>query len=108
MADELAGVLSERVGMEAWIDARDDAGAVAGYWAPQGTIYAAVVPDGGGGVEGEARRSRRRWRVTLRAPNAVRLTSRLRWGSELLAVLAVERDPRRPDRVVVRCEAREA
>ena len=66
------------------------------------------MPDGGGGVEGGVRRSRRRWRVTLRAPSAVRLTSRLIWQGQYLAVLAVESDQRRPEQLVLRCEAREA
>ena len=108
MVDELSGALSERVAVEAWTEGRDDAGAAVGSWAAQGFAWAAVVPEGGGGVEGGARRSRRRWRVTLRAPLAVQLTSRLIWRNSILAVLAVENDPRLPDRVVLRCEAREA
>ena len=106
--DELSGALTERVAIEAWVDLRDDAGASAGYWQARGAAFAAVVPDGGGGVDGEARRSRRRWRVTLRAPVDVRLTSRLVWDGQYLMVLAVERDPRRPERLVLRCEGREA
>ena len=108
MADELSGVLGERVGIEAWVDLRDDAGAAAGYWQAAGSAFAAIVADGGGGVVGETRRSRRRWRVTLRAPVAVSLTSRLQWNGGVLAVLAVDNDPRQPDRVVLRCEGREA
>lgn len=108
MMDELSGTLSQRVAIEAWIDLRDDAGAAAGYWRAAGSAFAAIVADGGGGVAGEARRSRRRWRVTLRAPVAVALTSRLQWNGGVLAVLAVDNDPRRPDRVVLRCEGREA
>nr|WP_310523983.1 head-tail adaptor protein [Polymorphobacter sp.] len=110
--DELSGALNERVAIEAWVDLRDDAGASAGYWQARGAVFAAVVPDGGASlgsrVEGEARRSRRRWRVTLRAPVDVRLTSRLIWEGQYLAVLAVERDPRRPERVLLRCEERVA
>jgi head-tail adaptor len=107
MADELAGQLRERVAIETWVAARDDAGADAGFWRPEGSVFADVVPDGGAGsVAGEARRSDRRWRVTLRRPVAVTLTSRLIWASRILAVLAVDDDPRRADRLVVRCEAR--
>lgn len=108
MDEDLAGALRERVAIEAWIDVRDNSGAAAGYWQARGSVFAAISPDGGGAVEGEARRSRRRWRVVLRRPIDVRLTSRLIWASQILAVLAVESDPRQPDRVVVRCEAREA
>jgi head-tail adaptor len=108
MNDDLAGALRERVAIEAWVDGRDDAAAMAGYWQARGSVFAAVVPDGNGMAEGDARRTRRRWRVTLRQPIDVRLTSRLIWASHILAVLAVEMDPRQPDRLVLRCEAREA
>ncbi|PZN97388.1 MAG: phage head-tail adapter protein [Alphaproteobacteria bacterium] len=108
MADELAGALNQRVAIETWVAARDAAGADTGHWQAAGPAYAAVVPDGAGGVAGEARRSRRRWLVTLRAPTVVSLTSRLIWNGRYLAVLAVESDPRRPDRVQLRCEGREA
>ncbi len=114
MADELAGTLNARVAIESWVAARDDAGAGAGHWQAVGPAYAAIVPDGGGGggvgggIGGEARRSRRRWLVTLRAPAAVTLTSRLIWNGDILAVLAVENDPRQPDRIRLRCEARSA
>ena len=107
MADEFAGALVERVAIETWVAARDDAGADVGAWQAARSQLAAIEPDGAGSSEGEARRSRRRWRVTLRQPAAVSLTSRLRWNDQLLAVLAVERDPRRRDRIVLRCQARE-
>lgn len=106
MTEELSGTLVERVAIERFVEARDDAGAEVGEWRGAGAAWAAIVPDGAGAAQGEARRSRRRWRVTLRGDAAVGLTSRLVWRGEWLAVLAVERDPRRVDRVVLRCEAR--
>jgi head-tail adaptor len=108
MADEFAGALCERVVIEAWVAARDDAGADVGHWQAGPERLAAIEPDGVGRGDGEARRSRRRWRVTLRQPVAVGLTSRLRWDGLLLVVLAMEPDPRRRDRIMLRCEAREA
>ncbi len=114
--DELSGALVERVGIEAWVDLRDEAGASAGYWAARGEVYAAVSPAGGpgsgggssavGSILGEARRAQRRWQVVLRAPVAVDLTSRLRWQGATLAVLSVANDPRTPDRVTLACETR--
>lgn len=106
MAEELAGTLVERVAIERFVEARDDSGSAVGEWRGAGSAWASIVPDGGGGSQGEARRSRRRWRVTLRGGGAVGLTSRLVWRGEWLSVLAVESDPRRADRVVLRCEAR--
>ena len=106
MADELTGTLTERVAIEHFVDSRDASGASVGNWQPAASAWAAVVPDGHGGGAGEARRSARRWRVTLRAPSSVGLISRLIWRGEWLSVLAVEADPRMPDRVTLRCEAR--
>lgn len=112
MTEEWAGTLVERVAIERFVDDRDDAGASVGQWQGAGAAWAAIVPDGGnggrGGSEGEARRSRSRWRVTMRAPGGagIDLTSRLVWRGHWLAVLSVETDPRRPDRVSLRCEAR--
>ena len=109
MAEELTGTMVERVAVEHFVDVRDSSGASAGNWQALGSRWAAIVPDGGGGVQGEARRSRRRWRVTLRSEptgTAIGVTSRLIWRGEWLAVIAIESDPRRPERVVLRCEAR--
>lgn len=106
MNSELSGALTERVGIETFVDARDAAGACIGHWVAAGSAWAIVAADGAGGVEGEARRSRRRWRVTLRAPVAVGMTSRLVWRGQWLSVLSIDDDPRRPDRVELRCEVR--
>ena len=101
---DFAGALRERVIIEPWLAARDTAGAEVGSWGPGETVNAAVNADGGGAVEGEARRSRRRWRVVVRAGPAVGLTSRLRWRERVLKVLAVEDDPALPDRLTLRVE----
>ncbi|MBC7520236.1 MAG: head-tail adaptor protein [Sandarakinorhabdus sp.] len=109
MADDFAGGLRERVAVETWIDARGDDGASVGFWQPRGAVHAAVVPDaasGARGVEAEARRSTLRWRVTMRPVADIGLASRLIWGSHILVVLGVDSDPRQPDRIVLRCEAR--
>lgn len=104
MADELAGLLRERVVVEHWREARDAAGSDAGAWEGAGPAWAAIVPDGAGEpVLGAARRSGQGWRVTLRADARLGLASRLWWRGEVLSVRAVERDPRLPDRVVLRC-----
>lgn len=107
MADELSGTLRERVAIEAWVAVREATGADAGHWQAVGAAAAAIVPDGlARSPLGEARRSGQRWRVTLRAGPDIGLTSRLIWQGRVLAVLAVERDPRRPDRLQALCEER--
>ncbi len=105
---EFAGALREQVTIETWVAARDDAGAEVGGWRAGPKVAAALLPEGGGAFEGEARRSRQRWQVVLRAGPAteVGLASRLRWRGRALAVLAVIADPARPDRVIVRAEER--
>ena len=106
---DLAGSLRERVAIETWTEARGDDGASVGYWQPRGAIHAAVVPDAANaarGIDAEARRSTRRWRVTMRPVANISLASRLIWGSHILVVLGFESDPRQPDRIVLRCEAR--
>ncbi|NJC08049.1 head-tail adaptor protein [Polymorphobacter fuscus] len=106
MGEELSGALVERVAIERFVDVRDDSGSSVGAWQAAGSAWAAIVPDGNGTAQGEARRSRRRWRVTLRANPDLGLTSRLVWRGQWLAVLSIDSDPRRPDRTVLRCEAR--
>ena len=114
MAEELSGTMVERVAIEQFVDARDANAASVGSWVAAGSRWAAIIPDGSGSTQGvstlgEARRSRRRWRVTLRPGGEVGvigLTSRLIWRGEWLAVIAIESDPRRPDRMVLRCEMR--
>jgi head-tail adaptor len=107
MTGELAGALREQVTIETWVAARDDAGADAGFWRLERTVFAAVVLDAGGSraVEGAARRSGQRWQVTMRGPAAIGLTSRLLWAGRILSVLSVATDPRQPDRLVLRCTA---
>lgn len=104
---EMAGALREQVTIETWVDMRDDAGADAGFWRLERTVFASVVPDPATvrSVEGAARRSGRRWTVTLRTPVRLGLTSRLLWAGRILSVLAIETDPRLPDRLVARCQA---
>ena len=108
MAAELAGALTERLTLEHWQAAQDDAGGDAGSWQRAGDVAAAIVPDGDGRTrDGDTRRQRPRWRLTLRAPLLVTLTSRFLWQGKVLTVLAIDADPRRPDRLTVRVEARQ-
>ncbi len=111
---ELAGLLIERVILEEWRESRDSAGLSIGAWEPRGSLAAAVALEPASAVNtaplsGDALRTVARWRVTLRAPgpgSAVPgLASRLWWRGERLKVLAVERDPASPDRLVLRCRS---
>lgn len=106
MADELTGILTEIIAIDRFVDSRDASGAGVGQWLAAGSAWAAVVPDGRGASIGDARRSRRRWRITVRAPTRAELTSRVIWRGDWLNVLAIEDDPRTPDRVTLLCEAR--
>jgi head-tail adaptor len=105
---ELAGRMAERVVIEHWQDARGDDALATGGWVTGASVAAAVAAERGADMApaGDALRGFSRWRVTLRAPVTVGLTSRLWWRGERLEVLAVERDLALPDRVVLRCRSR--
>jgi len=106
---ELAGRLRERVTIEEWVEARDAAGLDAGHWAVRTSVPAAVEAEQRLAADarpgGEAVRQMARLRVTVRGPVEVGLTSRLWWRGERLTVLAVERDPLRPEIIVLRCRS---
>lgn len=106
--DELAGRLSERVTIEQWQESRDAAGLSDGAWVVDAVVPAHVAlerPANSDFLMGDAERTVSRWRVTLRVPLALAVTSRLWWRGERLTVLGVERDPAWPDRLVARCRS---
>ncbi len=108
MTNELAGRLRERVTIEQWQESRDAAGLATGNWAVAAVAFAHVALDRPVNTDflvGDAEQTASRWRVTFRAPLAVSVTSRLWWRGERLTVLAVERDPATPDRLMVRCRS---
>jgi head-tail adaptor len=110
MASEQSGTLDERVTIERWQPARDAAADDVGSWMAVETVFAALSRDGapGRGTAGDAVRSGRRWHVVLRDRDDLDLQVRLRWRDQILAVRAVERDPRRRDFARLWCDGQPA
>lgn len=101
MAEEFAGRLRTRLGLERWADAGSGPG-----WQAAGELWAEVAPasdrireDGG------AEQYRGRLRVRLR-PADVDESCRLLWEGRAYAVLATRRDPATPDRMELLIEER--
>lgn len=89
--NERAGLLAERVIIERWHSARDEAGDDVGQWHAVDEMFADVQPDTSltTARAGEAARSGQRWRVRLRWRDDVDLAVRLRWNGRVLSVLAI-------------------
>lgn len=106
--NELAGSLRETVTIEQWQEQRDASGLADGGWVVDAVVAAEVALERAVSADflmGDAERTVSRWRVTMRAPQRLGVTSRLWWRGERLTVLGVERDPAKPDRLVARCRS---
>ena len=108
--DEMAGALSQRVLIQRWQGARDGTADDVGQWQAVETVFAAVAPDGDprAAAAGEAARSGRRWRVTLRDRDDLDLSVRLIWRDQILAVRAVDRAPLARGMAHLWCDGRPA
>lgn len=105
MSAELAGALRERVELQRRSGERDAIGGAAGDWQTFGSAWAAIEYERAGpAARADAADDCPLWRVTLRARDDVAAGDRLLWGGRTLSVRSVERDPRRPDRVLLRAE----
>lgn len=102
---EFAGSLREVVVIEELIDRRTASGLQDQGWLEVAECHAAIVPDGSGAeAEGAALSALARFRVTIRSGPAVAVGQRVRWSELNMSVRQVITDPRRADRVVLRCE----
>jgi head-tail adaptor len=105
MTGEFAGTLREQVIIEAPGRVQTAAGLQDGSWAVVGETFAQIVPEGAGlDVEASALSALPRYRVTMRFGPDVLPGYRLLWGQQVLFVRQALFDPRRPDRVTLRCE----
>lgn len=102
---ELAGRLTERIGIERREPARDAGGGAIGEWREVAQAWAALEPVGRVPmVQGDALRGRLIWAVTVRGGTDVAIDDRVRWRDAVLRVRRVTRDPREPDRIHVDTE----
>lgn len=102
---EFAGTLKERILIEQPADTRTASGLQTAEWEPVASCLAAIAVDGAG-VEAEAMAlsAMQRFGVTIRRRDGIALGQRILWGQRTLLVKQRIDDPRRPDRILLKCE----
>ena len=102
---EFAGTLKERILIERATNARTPMGLQAAGWEPVARCLAAIEPEGvGPEAEAQALSAMPRFRVAIRARDGIGIDQRISWGKRLMMVRQLIEDPRRRDRIVMRCE----
>ena len=105
MSTEFAGTLRERVLIERPVEARTSTGVQQFGWERVASCLAAIVPEGAGAEsEAMALSAMPRFTVTIRMREEIAIDQRIRWGTRVLMVRQLLSDPRRGDRIVMRCE----
>ncbi len=104
-AREFAGLLRERVVIEALTEERNSIGAQLPTWEYVARCLAAIKPEGAGAeAEGQALSAMARFRVTIRVREGIAVGQRLRWRERVMIVRQRIDDPALPDRITLRCE----
>ena len=102
---EFAGTLNERILIERPTDLRTDSGLQQAGWEPVATCLAAIVAEGAGTeAEAMALSAMPRFRVTIRLRDGIGVGQRVTWRDRSMLVKQRIDDPRRPDRIELRCE----
>lgn len=105
MSREFAGLLRERIVIEALTEERNAIGAQLPSWEVVARCLAAVAPEGAGAeAEGQALSAMPRFKVTIRVRDGIAVGQRLRWSGRLLNIRQRIDDPALPDRIALRCE----
>ncbi len=105
MSGEMAGTLRERIsiGTHGPVDGAGASGDPI-YGAPLWARVEAETP--APGVRGERLAGPARYTIVMRSGASAAVGDRLQWRGETLTVIAVTRDPLRPDHILLRAEAR--
>jgi head-tail adaptor len=102
---EFAGTLRQRIRVERPVATRTATGVQESGWEPVATCLAAIELEGvGPQSEGQALSAMPKLRVTIRRRQGIAIDQRIRWGARTLMVRQLLDDPRRPDRLTLRCE----
>lgn len=105
MSGEMAGALKERIAIGV-PGARDAAGA-AGDPVFGEPVWASVESEPPAmGARGEQLAAPARYTIVMRGEAFAKVGDRLQWRGQTLTVIAVTRDPLRPDRILLRAETR--
>ena len=105
MSGEFAGSLKQRISIERPTLLRTAGGLQEAGWEQVATCLAAIVAEGvGAEAEGQALSANPRFRVTIRARDAIAVGQRIIWGERVMLVRQRIDDPALPDRILLRCE----
>jgi head-tail adaptor len=105
MNNEFAGLLKERIRIERPSTERTAMGLQTAGWETVARCLAAIEPEGiGPEAEAQALSAMPRFRVSIRPREGIAIDQRISWGKRMLMVRQLADDPRRRDRIVMRCE----
>jgi SPP1 family predicted phage head-tail adaptor len=105
MSTEFAGTLRERILIERPSSERTAMGLQIAGWEPVARCLAAIEPEGSGPeAEAQALSAMPRFRVSIRTRDGIAIDQRITWGKRMLMVRQLVDDPRKRDRIVMRCE----
>lgn len=104
-ASEFAGLLKERILIERPSSERTAMGLRVSGWETVARCLSAIEPEGAGPeAEGQALSAMPRFRVAIRPREGIAIDQRITWRTRVLMVRQIIDDPRRRERIVLRCE----
>ena len=104
-AAEFAGTLRERILIERRGTDRTVMGLATSGWEKVAECLAAIEPEGiGPEAEAQAMSAMPRFRVAIRWREGIAIDQRITWGKRLLMIRQLIDDPRRKERIAMRCE----
>lgn len=105
MSREFSGLLRERIVIERPVSLRNAMGLQQPGWEPVCRCLASVTLDSvAAEAEGQALSALPRYRVLIRWREGIALDQRIQWRGRFLVVRQLRDDPRRRDRILMRCE----
>ena len=105
MSGEFAGTLKERILIERPSSERTAMGLSVSGWETVARCLAAIEPEGvGPEAEAQALSAMPRFRVAIRWREGVAIDQRITWGRRILMIRQMADDPRRKERITMRCE----
>lgn len=105
MTKEFTGLLRERIAIERPISLRNAMGLQQPGWEPVCRCLASVVLDSvGAEAEGQALSALPRYTLAIRWREGIALDQRIHWRGKTLVIRQLRDDPRRRDRIILRCE----
>ena len=105
MTKEFAGSLRERIVIEKQVSLRNAMGLQEPGWEQLCRAQASVLLESvGAEAEGQALSALPRYTVAMRVREGIALDQRIRWRNKFLVIRQLRDDPRRRDRIVLRCE----